>query len=101
MQGNEWVYVAIAALLGAHAVMLVYAYRSQGSETSLSRFSEGPDRSEPASPTNDESSDEGYCRCPNCGAENDTTYRFCRECIAELPAAQLQIDHPSKQQQPY
>jgi len=27
----------------------------------------------------------GRVRCPDCTAENDAGYRFCRECLSELP----------------
>lgn len=29
----------------------------------------------------------GTVRCPSCRAENDLGYRFCRECLGELPGA--------------
>ena len=91
MPGNEWVYVAIAGLLGAHLVTLLYAYRSEDSGTTLdSGSTEVPEQVE-----------EGVCRCPECGAKNDSAYRFCKECVTELPATQLHLEHPSRQQQPY
>lgn len=30
---------------------------------------------------------DGIVRCPDCGAENDLGYRYCRACVAELPGA--------------
>ncbi|MFB6309423.1 MAG: hypothetical protein ABEH35_08845 [Haloarculaceae archaeon] len=27
----------------------------------------------------------GVVECPDCGAENDLGYRFCRHCVSELP----------------
>lgn len=96
MQGNEWVYVAIAVLLSAHLLMLLYAYRANRSDSGFDADI-GVDDTGGAS----ERDDSAICRCPECGTENDSTYRFCRECVAELPATQLHIEHPGRQQQPY
>ncbi|WP_324756149.1 zinc ribbon domain-containing protein [Haloarcula montana] len=37
----------------------------------------------------DERGDDGpaVLACPACGTENESGYRYCRECVAELPAA--------------
>lgn len=95
MLGTEWVYVAIGLLLSAHLVTLLYAYRSNGSSTGAGFEADAVD----AGLEGDGEST--VCQCPECGAENDSTYRFCRECVAELPAGQLHIEHPGGRQQPY
>ena len=28
--------------------------------------------------------------CPDCGAENDLSYRFCRNCVEELPSSAVE-----------
>jgi len=33
--------------------------------------------------------DEGSVTCEQCGAENEFGYRFCRDCVAELPGPSL------------
>ena len=95
MLGTEWVYAAIAGLLFAHLLTLVYAYRSNRSEPAA----EAP--TETASVDRVERSEPGVCRCPECGTENDGSYRFCRQCVAELPGAQLSVEQASGRQQPY
>jgi hypothetical protein len=30
---------------------------------------------------------EGAVRCPECGTANEDGYRYCRDCVAELPDA--------------
>lgn len=104
MTGTEWVYAAIAALLFAHLLTLLYAYRVNQSESSFDAASTeettgSDDVTRPRNLTGSE--DPSVCRCPECGTENDSTYRFCRQCVAELPAANLHIEHPGRQQQPY
>jgi hypothetical protein len=95
MLGNEWVYAAIAGLLFAHLLTLVYAYRSNRSEPAADASAETPsvDRNEQRDPS--------VCRCPECGTENDSSYRFCRQCVAELPGAQLSVEQAGGRQQPY
>jgi hypothetical protein len=36
-----------------------------------------PDRSDAAA---------GHVTCPDCGCDNESGYRYCRACVAELPA---------------
>ena len=31
--------------------------------------------------------DAGVVRCPNCGTENELGYRYCADCVGELPGA--------------
>jgi len=95
MLGNEWVYAAIAGLLFAHLLTLLYAYRSNRSEPAADAAAETAtvDRVQQREP--------GVCRCPECGTENDSSYRFCRQCVAELPGPQLQLEQAGGRQQPY
>lgn len=73
----DWVYIAIALLFGIHLVVLAYAFRG-GSATGVATPRNG--RSEPADAPGDDT-----VRCPNCATQNEHGYRFCRECLAELP----------------
>jgi len=95
MPGSAWVYASIALLLCAHLLILLYAYRAN-------RFDADPlDTGAAVGDGAGADGGDSVCRCPECGTQNDRTYRFCRQCVAELPAAHLQIEHPSRQQQPY
>lgn len=71
-----WVYGATILLAVLYGVMLLYAYRNGRRAAQL--FSEedveayvGADRVE----------------CPDCGVANDTGYRYCRQCVSELPGS--------------
>mgnify|MGYP000713571324 CR=1 FL=1 len=102
MFGSAWVYVAIAGLLCAHLLILLYAYRVNRSD---SAFDAAPvEAATDAGAVDADDAAAGgdtVCQCPECGTENDPTYRFCRQCVAELPATHLHIEHPGRQQQPY
>lgn len=36
-------------------------------------------------PAAGESPEKGVVECPHCGTENERGYRFCRECVGDLP----------------
>lgn len=74
MVEGEWLFASLAILLGAHLVLLGYA--------ALARWREVSARTDDADSSSD---DDEVCLCARCGAENDPDYRFCRNCIAELP----------------
>lgn len=93
MPGPAWVYVAIACLLCAHLLILLYAYRVNRADSAFDAA--------PADVDEATTADDAVCQCPECGTENDPTYRFCCQCVAELPATHLHIEHPGRQQQPY
>jgi hypothetical protein len=60
------------------AVGMVYRYRNQSSQAARS-----------ASRPDDDLIDheEGTLACPECAAENELGYRYCRSCVAELPGS--------------
>ncbi len=75
MIGESWFVGAMLALIGLQVLTLVAAYWR----------GEGPfDSAKPVSDRHETPGD-GALRCPDCGAENDVEYRFCRQCVAELP----------------
>lgn len=77
MIGESWVVAAMLALVGLQVLTLVAAYwRGEGP---FSPAETGADIPEPTS--------DGALRCPDCGAENDIEYRFCRRCVSELPGS--------------
>ena len=44
---------------------------------------------------------DGRVRCPNCRVENGADYRFCRECLAELPGSgRVGADGPGPRRRP-
>jgi hypothetical protein len=80
MLGSEWLYGAIALLVGVHVLTLLYAYRRQG-EPAPTGDAEGAADAETAA-ADDE--DGGAVYCANCGATNDGGYKYCRACVTDL-----------------
>ena len=79
MLGSEWLYGAIALLVGVHILTMLYAYRRQGEPTS------GTTRSDSGvTTTGDDDAAVGLVACTHCGARNEQGYQFCRECAADL-----------------
>ncbi|WP_324756440.1 DUF7577 domain-containing protein [Haloarcula sp. GH36] len=75
MVGTEWLYGAIALLVGIHVLTMLYAYRSRD-ETATTE-SEG-EQTQPLGGRGER------VDCPQCGTTNDPNYRFCRTCVADL-----------------
>jgi len=94
MLGSEWLYGAIALLVGVHVVTLLYAYQKQGEPTS------GAAQSESETGTSAGSDDVGIVCCPHCGARNEQDYQFCRPCTADLTSGSPQRQ-PTDRSQPY
>lgn len=77
----SWVY-GYAVLFGlVHVVLLYYLYRTTGTtaETAGARAA-APEESEDVEV-------DGTVQCANCGAENERGFRYCRNCVEELPGA--------------
>jgi len=85
MLGSEWLYGAIALLVGIHILTMLYAYRRQGEPTS------GTAQSDPGT-TSQATSDEqiDIVACAHCGARNERGYQFCRECVADMSSGTSQ-----------
>ncbi|WP_277539950.1 DUF7577 domain-containing protein [Haloarcula laminariae] len=90
MLGSDWLYGAIALLVGIHILTMLYAYRRQGEPAS------GAAQSDPVA-TQPATSDEGteLVTCANCGTRNEPGYQFCRECIADMSSGTPQ--RPSRE----
>ena len=79
MLGSEWLYGAIALLVGVHILTMLYAYRLQGDPAS------GAAQSDPgATPAVTSDEETGVVACANCGARNEEGYKFCRRCVADM-----------------
>ncbi|MFB6157874.1 MAG: hypothetical protein ABEJ34_08540 [Haloferacaceae archaeon] len=77
MVGKLPLVAALAALLAANVALAWLFGRRLGGE----RAGPAPvDRSA------------GTVVCPACGATNDVDYRFCRDCVGELPTAPGSVD---------
>jgi hypothetical protein len=76
MLGSEWLYGAIALLVGVHVLTLLYTYRRQGEPTGGT--SEAEHASESGAPERE------LVSCAQCGTRNESGYQFCRECVADL-----------------
>ncbi|MDS0260780.1 zinc ribbon domain-containing protein [Haloarcula sp. S1CR25-12] len=92
MLGSEWLYGAIALLVGVHILTMLYAYRRQGEPTSGAAQSD-PEATMPV--TSDEEA--GTVTCAHCGARNQQGYQFCRECIADMSSG---TPHRPSQERP-
>ncbi|MBX0288214.1 DUF7577 domain-containing protein [Haloarcula salinisoli] len=91
MLGSEWLYGAIALLVGVHILTMLYAYRRQGEPANGAAQSD-PGATPPA--TSDEQA-MGVVTCANCGARNQEGYQFCRECVADMSSGTPQ--RPSRE----
>jgi len=87
MLGSEWLYGAIALLVGVHVLTLLYAYRRQGEPTSgTTPDAEGVVDAETMGSDDDDGPD--VVACGNCGAINEGGYQFCQECVSDLSAGE-------------
>jgi ribosomal protein L40E len=89
MDTPMWVYASIAAVALFHLFVLVYL-QTRGNRPAA----DASGAPEPASNAGDapeavEDPDGDTVRCRQCGAENERRFRFCRNCVAELPGPSL------------
>lgn len=95
MMVSEWLYGAIALLVGLHVLTMLYAYRHRGDPAAVSGQAD-------ADPRRGNATDDGTTAvtCPHCGAENRQDYQFCRQCVADLSSGRPQRQ-PTDRSQPY
>lgn len=95
MMGTEWLYGAIALLVGLHILTMLYAYRRRGDPATAGRQS---DSEHAPSVHPDEKAD--VVSCQHCGARNQPGYQFCKQCVADLSSGGPPRQMPEKGQ-PY
>lgn len=78
MMGSEWLYGAIALLVGLHILTMLYAFRRRGEPASA-----GVQTDATRSPSGN-TADADVVRCRHCGAHNQSGYQFCKQCVADL-----------------
>ncbi len=78
----EWGLFVLAVLLVAALQFAVWRrLQSEDAGTPESGVGDGASPAEVSSSTTDDATS---LLCPACGTENDASYRFCRECVAQL-----------------
>ena len=82
---GQWVYGAIVVLTLLHGIALLYAYRRGSALTQT-----GDDAEKYVT--------EDGVTCPSCGEDNDDGYRYCRQCVSELPAGGSFLEQSSSPQ---
>lgn len=81
-----WFVVVAAVLVVLHVGIAAYLYRSVTAETSVG----SADEYLPVQSTESGEHDPGpdldgdLVACGSCGTPNDPSYRFCRQCVADL-----------------
>jgi len=81
MQASVWVHGAVVALAVAQLFIFWYLYR-RSSASGTHRT--GRSRLTPTTQS-DRSESTRRVACPNCGTLNTGDFRYCHECVAELP----------------
>jgi hypothetical protein len=86
---ETWVFVAIAALLFAHVVLVAFVIRRTGaysvSGVDTDELFDGSESVDLAESAGGDSRRGGTVTCQNCGVANKSEYRYCRACVSELP----------------
>jgi len=81
MPFQQWQLAFVLGLALSHAAMAVVYYwlrRNPASTANDVRLADNVT----SAPT-----DEFLATCPECGTENELGYRYCRNCVSELPGA--------------
>lgn len=77
---QAWLIATVVGLMALHLLVVLSALRAR--------------RTEPARTVDRTASGVGV-RCPDCEAENEPGYRFCRQCVTELPGRAARGDGAS------
>lgn len=91
MSNSHWLLWLGVAMVGLQLYWAYQLYRHGKRETLLS------DPGDQSNMSNFSTTDGNSVTCPHCRTENDRGYRFCRECVGELPggmAIQETADRP-------
>jgi hypothetical protein len=81
MIDGHWELGLLVGLILVHVLVTYAAYRLRGRE---------PAAATDAAPSADGDlidAENDVVECPDCGADNELGYRYCRSCVAELPTA--------------
>jgi len=84
----DWVFAAIAALLLVHVIVVATAIRYGGGHPprQVTHQPHSESRSEASADTEASGHHaDGTVTCPDCGEPNEAEYRYCRQCVSELP----------------
>jgi len=81
MRAEVWVHGAVFGLAIAQFFVFWYLYRRSGMS---STHEAGQSGSAPATDGN-VTAGEHHVACPNCGARNTARFRYCQNCVEELP----------------
>lgn len=89
-----WFVVVALVLVVLHVAVAAYLYRSATADSSASGTDEylPVDSSEPRERSSD--ADDDRVACGTCGTPNDPSYRFCRQCVADLTSGDAGINGP-------
>jgi hypothetical protein len=80
---TDWLLVATAVLLLVHLLVVAHALRrSVGGRDRTASVSDAP---RPVENDGDCGQVEDGVHCPACGVANEAGYRYCRQCVSELP----------------
>jgi hypothetical protein len=81
-----WVLVATVVLLFVHLALVALAIRrSRAFPVQQFEVGTSTDAGESVDPGGGQG--DGTVRCQQCGAANEAEYRYCRECVSELPTS--------------
>jgi hypothetical protein len=79
----DWLLVATAGLILLHLLVVAYAFWRSGS--GRDRTASVSDAARPVERDGDSGQVEDGVHCPACGVANEAGYRYCRQCVSELP----------------
>lgn len=86
------VYGLLGAVLLLHLGTLAYVYLRRSRAAESAEPADGDtepvvERLRPEVESDPGADEEERLTCPQCGARNDPSYRFCRICVADLPGS--------------